>query len=119
MADISQELSTISENRLGENVRGSIHDSILKINDESSLAELEAISASDSAVNLRDKIETEVEEIHENVEETKTKMDQVDDIYNEIGEWPAKFSVEDDDGDPILDSDGDPIYGEIIFIIKK
>lgn len=119
MADISEQLSTISSNRYGQDVRSAIHDSIVAINEESNEAYETAISSDNSLSNLAVSAIDKRDEIKENVEETVPKLQMVSDLYDQIGEWPAVFSIDDENGDPILGSDGNPILGEVIFIVKK
>lgn len=119
MADITNELQTISANRYGDDVRFSIHDSIEKINSESSESEELAVSGEESISNLLSDSSKLNDSVKENVDAAKKQTNYISDLYKSIGEYPKDFSIDDENGDPIMDENGDPIMGEIIFLIKQ
>lgn len=119
MAVITEELQTISTKRYGEEVRGAVHDSIEKINNESTTAESVAISDANSIHNLRAESDRFYDETVEAVEGAMKTAEEIQTTFSSYTTWPKEFSIEDENDDPIVDENGNPIGGTIIFFVKQ
>lgn len=119
MANIANELQTISEKRYGEEVRGAIHDSIEKINTESSNSKRIAETQSDSIQNMANESETLLENSTESISQALNNSAKITEDFENYTTWPKDFSIEDENSNPITDENSNPIIGKIIFFVKQ
>ena len=129
MADISQHLKAIQTAKYGEEVRGSIHDALEAMNEESSSAKEVAETAQDSAkasASAAKTSETNAKTSETNAKSSETKAKASEQVIEQFALYLSFFdalkeAVEacifpsallDSDGNPILDSDGASITTE-------
>lgn len=119
MADISQHLKAIQTAKYGEEVRGSIHDALEAMNEESSSAKEVAETAQDSAkasataaANSASRAKESEQVIEQVIEQFALYLSFFDALKEAVEACIFPSALLDSDGNPILDSDGASITTE-------
>lgn len=115
MADISQHLKAIQTAKYGEEVRGSIHDALEAMNEESSSAKEVAETAQDSAkasATAAANSASRAKESEQVIEQFALYLSFFDALKEAVEACIFPSALLDSDGNPILDSDGASITTE-------